>query len=50
LAGYVAEILSPPQEPEEIDVDLTLDATSSVLDALFDSVESAEAGSESGIR
>ena len=50
LAGYVAEILSPPEEPEEIDVDLTLDATSSVLDALFDSVESAEAGSESGIR
>ena len=50
LAGYLSEILAPQQEPEEGDVDLTLDSTSSVLDALFDSVESAQAGSESGIR
>jgi acyl carrier protein len=50
LAGYLAEILAPQRESEESDVDLTLDSTSSVLDALFDSVESAQAGSESGIR
>ena len=50
LAAYLAEILAPQQESEEGDVDLTLDSTSSVLDALFDSVESAQAGSESGIR
>ena len=50
LAGYVSEILAPQQAAEEPDVDLTLDSTSSVLDALFDSVESAQAGSESGIR
>ena len=50
LAGYLAEILAPQQESEERDVDLTLESTSSVLDALFDSVESAQLGSESGIR
>jgi phthiocerol/phenolphthiocerol synthesis type-I polyketide synthase D len=49
LAGYVSEILAPQQEPDNGDVDLILDSTS-VLDALFDSVESAQAGSESGIR
>ncbi|MGE5695635.1 MAG: SDR family oxidoreductase [Candidatus Sericytochromatia bacterium] len=49
LAGYVSKILAPQEEPEE-DVDLTLASTSSVLDALFDSVESAQASSESGIR
>ena len=50
LAEFLAEILAPQQESEESDVDLTLDSTSSVLEALFDSVESAQAGSESVIR
>jgi phthiocerol/phenolphthiocerol synthesis type-I polyketide synthase D len=51
LAEFLAEILASQQEPEEGDVDdVTLDSTSSVLEALFDSVESAHAGSESGIR
>jgi hypothetical protein len=50
LAGYVAKILAPQHKPEEGDVDLALDSTGSLLDALFDSVESVQAGSESGIR
>jgi len=49
LAAYLAEKLAAQQVPQEHDVDPTLDSTSSVLDELFDSVESAGAGSESGI-
>jgi phthiocerol/phenolphthiocerol synthesis type-I polyketide synthase D len=52
LAVYLAEMLAPqqvPQEDRDVDrADLTLDSSSSVLDELFDSVESASAGSESG--
>ena len=49
LAAYLAEMLAPQQVPQEgCGVDLTLDSASSVLDELFDSVESASAGSESG--
>jgi phthiocerol/phenolphthiocerol synthesis type-I polyketide synthase D len=52
LAGMLApqpEPLAPQPEPEEDHADLTLGSTSSVLDALFDSVESASAGRESGV-
>ena len=49
LAAYLAEMLAPQQVPQEDTADLTLDSASSVLDELFDSVESASAGSESGI-
>ena len=48
FAAYVGELLTPEEEPEEEHVDVTSDSIS-VLDALFDSVESAPAGSESGI-
>ncbi len=52
LAGYLAEMLAPQQVPpedrDEDGADLTLDSASSVLDELFDSVESASAGRESG--
>jgi acyl transferase domain-containing protein/acyl carrier protein len=41
LAAYLAEILAPQEEPEGRDVEVTPDSTSGVLDALFDSVESA---------
>ena len=49
LAAYLAEMLAPEEESVEDDVDVTHDSASSVLDALFDSVESVPAGSESGI-
>ena len=52
LAAYLAEMLAPQQVPQEGrdegGADLTLDPGGSVLDELFDSVESAPAGSESG--
>ncbi|HEX3286433.1 MAG TPA: type I polyketide synthase [Mycobacterium sp.] len=48
LAEYLANKLLP-QEDSEGDVDVTADSPSNVLDALFDSVESAPAGSESGM-
>ena len=48
LAALVAELLTPEEEPEEEHIEVTSDSIS-VLDALFDSVESAPAGSESGI-
>jgi phthiocerol/phenolphthiocerol synthesis type-I polyketide synthase B len=48
FATYVAELLTPEEEPEEEHADVTSDSIS-LLDALFDSVESARAGSESGI-
>ncbi len=49
LAAYVAEMLAPQEVPQRSDADLTLDSESGVLDDLFDSVESASAGGESGI-
>jgi phthiocerol/phenolphthiocerol synthesis type-I polyketide synthase D len=49
LATYVAGLLAPPDAPEEDSAELAADSASSVLDDLFDSVESASAGSESGI-
>ena len=49
LAACLADIVAPRQEPVGDDADLTLNSGSSVLDALFDSVESATAGSESGM-
>jgi phthiocerol/phenolphthiocerol synthesis type-I polyketide synthase D len=52
LAAYLAEMLAPqqvaPEGRDEGGADLTLDPAGSVLDELFDSVESASAGSESG--
>jgi hypothetical protein len=42
-------MLAPPEAPEEDTTDLAPDSAGSVLDELFDSVESASAGSESGI-
>jgi hypothetical protein len=53
LAAYLAEMLAPPKDSEngleEGFVEVTTDSEGSVLDALFDSVESATAGRESGI-
>jgi phthiocerol/phenolphthiocerol synthesis type-I polyketide synthase D len=49
LATYVAGLLAPPDAPEEDTAELAADSVSSVLDELFDSVESASAGSESGL-
>jgi phthiocerol/phenolphthiocerol synthesis type-I polyketide synthase D len=49
LAVYVAGLLAPPDAPEEDTADPAADSGSGVLDELFDSVESASAGSESGI-
>jgi phthiocerol/phenolphthiocerol synthesis type-I polyketide synthase D len=49
LAVYVAGLLAPPDVPEEDTADSAADSASGVLDELFDSVESASAGSESGI-
>jgi phthiocerol/phenolphthiocerol synthesis type-I polyketide synthase A len=52
LAGCLAEALAVPEAsedgPEEDVVEVTLDSPSSVLDELFDHVESASTGSESG--
>jgi phthiocerol/phenolphthiocerol synthesis type-I polyketide synthase D len=48
LAAYLADLLAPQQVPQEDDTDLTFDSEGSVLDELFDSVESASAGSKSG--
>jgi acyl carrier protein len=48
LATYVVGLLAPQEVPEEETADL-LDSGSGVLDELFDQVESASAGSESGI-
>ena len=49
LATYVAGLLAPAEVPEDDAEDLASDPEGSVLDELFDSVESASAGSESGI-
>jgi phthiocerol/phenolphthiocerol synthesis type-I polyketide synthase A len=48
LAEHLAKKLVP-QEDSESGIDLVLNSAGSVLDALFDSVESAPAGSESRI-
>jgi phthiocerol/phenolphthiocerol synthesis type-I polyketide synthase D len=49
LATYVAGLLAPPDAPEEDSVGSSAEPERSVLDDLFDSVESAPASSESGI-
>jgi phthiocerol/phenolphthiocerol synthesis type-I polyketide synthase D len=49
LAAYLAELLAPKEMPQEDAADPALDSARSVLDELFDRVESASAGSESGI-
>jgi phthiocerol/phenolphthiocerol synthesis type-I polyketide synthase D len=49
LAVYVAGLLAPPDVPEEDTADPAADSASGVLDELFSHVESASAGSESGI-
>ena len=48
LAEYLAKKLLP-QEDSESDIDLVPDSASSVLDELFDSIESAPVGSEGRI-
>ncbi|WP_337425328.1 polyketide synthase dehydratase domain-containing protein [Mycolicibacterium agri] len=50
LARHLAESLAPELNTEHDDVDLDGSTSSSVLDALFDSVESEHFPSESGIR
>ncbi|MCV7258299.1 type I polyketide synthase [Mycobacterium shimoidei] len=47
LANYLAKKLVPQENPDD-DIDMLTDSASSVLDDLFDSVESAPAGSERG--
>ncbi|MGE2717246.1 type I polyketide synthase, partial [Mycolicibacterium litorale] len=49
LSEYLAEILEPETDAQDDSTEATGDSASSVLDALFDSVESASASSESGI-
>jgi phthiocerol/phenolphthiocerol synthesis type-I polyketide synthase D len=48
LASHLAEMLAPQHVPQDHDDDMALDSGNSVLDELFDSVESASAGRESG--
>jgi phthiocerol/phenolphthiocerol synthesis type-I polyketide synthase D len=49
LATYVAGLLAPPDVPEEDSGGSAAEPERSVLDDLFDSVESASASTESGI-
>jgi acyl transferase domain-containing protein len=53
LAAYLTEMLVAQRvlqgDSQEVTVDATPDSGGSLLDALFDSVESAPAGSESGV-
>ena len=49
LAGLLAPLQEPDQSSEADDVDLELESGGSVLDELFDSVESATTATESGI-
>ncbi|MCV7257382.1 SDR family NAD(P)-dependent oxidoreductase, partial [Mycobacterium shimoidei] len=49
LAQYLVDMHAPEESPEPNTADMTVDSGGSVLDELFDSVESASAGSESGI-
>jgi phthiocerol/phenolphthiocerol synthesis type-I polyketide synthase D len=41
-------LVAPQEVPQEDTADLALDSTGGVLDELFDEVESASAGRESG--
>jgi len=52
LAAHLAERLAPQVTSEEgsDDQDVTYESGGGLLDDLFDSVESATAGSESGLR
>src|SRR5271166_6629698 len=49
LAAYLAELLAPREVPQEDSAGAALDSAGSGLDELFEHVESASAGSESGI-
>jgi phthiocerol/phenolphthiocerol synthesis type-I polyketide synthase D len=49
LATYVVGLLAPQEVAQDETADLELDSPGGVLDELFDHVESASAGSESGI-
>ena len=49
LSSHLAETIAVQHDPKEDDPDPAFDSTGSVLDELFDSVESASAGSESGV-
>jgi phthiocerol/phenolphthiocerol synthesis type-I polyketide synthase D len=49
LATYLAGLLAPPDAPEQDSVGSSAEPERSVLDDLFDSVESASAGVESGL-
>jgi phthiocerol/phenolphthiocerol synthesis type-I polyketide synthase D len=49
LATYLAGLLAPPDAPEQDSVGSFAEPERSVLDDLFDSVESASAGVESGL-
>jgi phthiocerol/phenolphthiocerol synthesis type-I polyketide synthase D len=49
LATYVAALLAPPDAPEEDSVGSSAEPERSVLDDLFDSVESASASSDGGL-
>jgi phthiocerol/phenolphthiocerol synthesis type-I polyketide synthase D len=49
LAAYLTDLLAPREVPQEDTADASLDSAGSVLDELFDHVESASAGSERGI-
>jgi acyl carrier protein len=49
LAEYLTEVLAQQRESGEVEEETPLDPVDSVLDELFDSVESIPAGSESGI-
>ena len=49
LATYVAGLLAPPDAPEEDSVGSSAEPERSVLDDLFDSVESASASSDGGL-
>jgi hypothetical protein len=52
LAAHLAELLAPqvPSDEGSDDEDVTHESGGGLLDELFDSVESATAGSESGLR
>ena len=49
LAAYLVELVAPQEVSQEDTPDVALGSAGSVLDDLFDHVESASAGSESGI-
>jgi phthiocerol/phenolphthiocerol synthesis type-I polyketide synthase D len=49
LATYLVGLLAPQEVPKDETAELELDSPGGVLDELFDHVESASAGTESGI-